>query len=250
MLGVTRLHAGRGGSAGRQALDYYLVYPQTPQGEHPRQPEGIVVEEFVLDADYSAVCLNSTGWTSKDCRWWSPSAFSRAMRVDTSLRSRVVPTARHEAEAIYRRLGGDELPDEKTLRAYFNDGEPLSTSPPLRLSPDQVTAGFYETRVYRILFANGLGKDGVADLRGAWRMKIIGDVADPQARVIGTGHLRVGDDAFTWDLRRIGAGAAWCVDLTADLAGSCGDAIGSVLRALTTGLREQGLIPVTIERFS
>ncbi|GAB3986465.1 hypothetical protein [Plantactinospora veratri] len=66
--------------------------------------------------------------------------------------------------------------------------------------------------------------------------------------VVGTARRRVGADAFTWELRRIGAGAAWCLDLTADLAGSRDDAVGPLLRELTTAARIAGLIPVTIER--
>jgi hypothetical protein len=269
MLGVTTSQAGRGRPADWEAgsgivrrsgqaapalaarvpppsLDYYLIYPQGPSTE----PEGILVEEFVLTADYAAACLNSTGWTSSDRHWWNSSAFSRGVRVDADLRSRVAGVPRHEVELVYRRLGGGELPDEGTLRTYFRDGEPLATSAPLRLSRRQVAAGFHETRVYRILFANELGRDGLADLRATWQMTITGDFADPQARVIGTAHVRVGDDAFTWDLRRISLGAAWCLDLTANLAGDCADALGPLLRALTTVMRAQGLIPVTIERFS
>lgn len=240
MLGVTP----------QPSLDYYLIHPHRPDGEHSTQAEGIVVEEFVLAEDCSAACLNSAGWTPRDRRWWSSSAVSRGIRVDANLRHRVVGISRHDVEMIYRQLGGGELPDEETLRSYFHDGEPLSTAAPLRLGPGQVAAGFQDTRVYRILFANELGKDELADLQATWRMTITGDFADPQARVIGTAHLRVRDDAFTWDLRRIGTGAAWCLDLTANLASSCADAIGPLLRELTTVMRKQGLIPVTIERFS
>lgn len=68
--------------------------------------------------------------------------------------------------------------------------------------------------------------------------------------MIGTAHLAVADDLFTWDLRRIGPGVAWCLDLTAYLGGSSGEAIGPVLRELTTVMRQHGLIPMTIERFS
>ncbi|MFC5946231.1 hypothetical protein ACFPZ4_32830, partial [Micromonospora harpali] len=61
---------------------------------------------------------------------------------------------------------------------------------------------------------------------------------------------RVGDDAFTWHLRRIGAGGPWCLDLTAELAGGRVDAVRPMLRELTTTLRMAGLLPVTVERFS
>ncbi|NJC71243.1 hypothetical protein HC031_16200 [Planosporangium thailandense] len=225
------------------SLDYYLIHGSA--GE----PEVILVEEFVLGEDHSAVRLDSAGWTSTDRRWRGSAAVSRGIRVDANLRSRVVATSRPDVEIIFRQLGGGELPDEETLRGYVHDGEPLSTSAPLRLGSGRAAAGFREKRVYRILFANDLGADGLAILQAGWRMTRPENVADPQGRVVGTAHLHVGDDSFAWDLRRIGIGAAWCVDLTANLV-SRGDAIGPLLRELTTTMRRQGLIPVTIERFS
>ena len=67
---------------------------------------------------------------------------------------------------------------------------------------------------------------------------------------VGGLHLMVVCGSVLWLLRRISLGAAWCLDLTANLAGDRGDALGPMLRALTTVMRAQGLIPVTIERFS
>lgn len=243
-----RPEAARGLAArpGQPSLDYYLIHPDRGSAT---QPAGILVEEFVLAEDYSAVRLDSTGWTPKGRHWWSSAAFSRAVRINANLRGRVVATTRREAEITHRQLGGGELPAEETLRTYFHDGEPLSTSAPLRLRPDQVTAGFHDTRSYRILFANELDRDGLANLQATWRMAVTDDLADPRARIVGTAHLRVGDDAFTWDLRRIGPGVAWCLDLTTNLATGSGATIGPLLRELTTAMRTQGLIPVTIERF-
>jgi hypothetical protein len=188
-------------------LDYYLIDGAT---------EGIVVEEFVRAADHTTVGLDTAGWTPADASWWSSAAFSRAMRGDPHLRARVVAGDREAAEAAYRRLGGGALPDEATLRGYFRDRLPLATAPPLRLRQE------HGTRVYRVLLAGDPRPDRVA----AWP---------------ATG------DQFTWELRRIGGGIAWAVDVTARLAGS-DEAVGPLLRELTAAARRQGLIPVTTER--
>ncbi|WP_139135675.1 hypothetical protein [Micromonospora yangpuensis] len=240
--------------AGDGSLDYYLVRP-AGDGRSARRdggvgaPDGILVEEFVLDREHCAVRLDSAGWTAGERRWWRAAAFSRAVRSDPAVRARVVPVDRDEAAAVLRLFGGADLPDERTLRGYFRDGTPLRTAAPLRLG-GEVTAGFHDTRVHRILFANDLTPPGLADLRARWPLTVTGDLADPLARVIGTAELRVGDDAFRWELRRIGTVSAWCVDLTSDLAGPHDDALRPMLRQLTTAMRRQGLIPVTIERFA
>jgi len=172
----------------------------------------ILVEEFVLDSDHVAVAINGTQWT--DGQWLSSAVLSVHVRGDAHLRSRVVTVDRPQAQAAYRRLGGGDLPDEATQR-----------------------------RVYRVLFAGDLDADGLAALRYRWRMPPSGD-----PRVPGAARMsRAGDD-FTWQLRRISSGVAWCVDLTACLTG---DAAGvrPVLLELTAAARGQGLIPVTIERF-
>ncbi|MER5705621.1 hypothetical protein ABT023_27255 [Micromonospora sp. NPDC002296] len=228
------------------ALDYYLVHPDGSA----TAPEGLVVEEFVLGEDCAAVRLDSAAWTPADGHWWDCAAFSRSIRVDAELRRRVVGVPRHEAATAYRRLGGGELPDEEALRGHFHDGQPLSTAAPLRLNPRPAGTGPRDSRVYRVLFAADLRPDGLANLGGVWRMASTGDPADPQARIIGVAARRVGADSFTWHLRRIGGGGPWCLDLTADLAAGGGGPLGPLLRELTTTLRMQGLIPVTIERFS
>ncbi|NBE84169.1 hypothetical protein [Micromonospora rubida] len=230
------------------ALDYYLVHPDGPGGS-VAAPEGLVVEEFVLGEDWAAVRLDSAAWTPADGHWWDCAAFSRSIRVDAHLRRRVVGVPRHEAATAYRLLGGGELPGEEALRGHFHDGQPLSRAAPLRLNPHPAGAGMRDSRVYRVLFAADLRPDGLANLRGGWRMASTGDPADPEARVIGVASRRVGADSFTWHLRRIGAGGPWCLDLSADLAGGA-DPLGPLLRELTAALRMQGLIPVTIERFS
>jgi hypothetical protein len=219
-------------------LDYYLVLPRT---QDRVRPDALVVEEFVLAEDCSALGLDTACWSPGDGGWWSSAAFSRSMRAGPDLRARVVPVSRAEAALAFRRLGGGELPDEQTLRTHFRDRAPLATSAPLRL-----TAGPDDNRVYRILFANELSPDGLARLRNLWRMRS----TDADRRVIGTGQLRVAEDVFRWDLRRVGPGVAWCLDVTANLGSRSGHAIEPLLRALTTAVRQQGLIPVTIERFS
>jgi len=50
------------------------------------------------------------------------------------------------------------------------------------------------------------------------------------------------------EVRRIGAGIAWCLDLTAFLR--TGAALGPLLRELTAIMRRHGMIPVTVERFA
>jgi hypothetical protein len=169
----------------------------------------------VLAGDYSAANLNSAAWTPEDGRWWSAPAFSQQLRIDPWLRGRAVPAPRSAAAAVYRRLGGGELPCEEVLRGYFGEGTPLS-APPLRLDTVPVAAGGDQTRVYRILFAKDLGAAGLANLWEAWRM----EPAGARTGVVGTARRCAGGDVFSWDLRRIGTGAAWCVDLTASLPGT------------------------------
>ncbi|WP_203924176.1 hypothetical protein [Rugosimonospora africana] len=172
------------------------------------------------------------------------------MRVDPALRARVVPVGRNDAEAAYRQLGGGDLPDETTLRTHFDGYEPLADSAPLHLGSGDVPDGFIDKRVYRILFAKELSAERLANLVTLWQLAPVDDLTDPRARVLGTASRHVSDDVFTWDLRRIGASVAWCVDLTAYLRDSSGSGIGPMLRELRTDMRRQGLIPVTVERFS
>jgi hypothetical protein len=219
----------------RPSLDYYLIGPDN----------GIVVEEFVLADDHTAVGLRGTGWTPADRRWWSSAEFSRAMRADPALRARVAAASRADVEIAYRRLGGGDLPDEPTLRGYFRDCEPLATSAPLLLGTGPVPDGYREKRLYRVLLAGGLTPERLADLRAVWQMETA-----PSDRVAGTARLPVGDDLFSWELRRVGPGVAWSLDLTACLVSDSGAGLGALLRELTTVLRHHGLIPVTIERFA
>jgi hypothetical protein len=233
--------------AGAYALDYYLVLPDSGTSTAPA--DGIVVEEFVLADDHTAIGLDSAGWTAADGDWWSSAAFSREMRREPELRRRVVAVPRRDAEVVYRRLGGGELPGEAALRSRFHDREPLG-DPPLLLNSPEVPDGFHDKRLYRVLFAGDLGRDRLTHLQAIWRMTLCDDFADPRTRVVGTASLSVADDLFGWDLRRIGPGVAWSLDLTACLAGRSDDAVRPLLRELTTVMRHEGLIPATIERFS
>jgi hypothetical protein len=229
-------------------LDYYLIF-SVRGGGSTAAVDGILVETFVLADDHTTVALNSAGWTPAGLRWSSAATLSRELRRDPALRARVLAAHRRDVEILYRRLGGGELPDESTLRTYFDKPLSLGVSAPLRLSPPEVPDGFHDKRVYRILFANDLSAESLPLLRAAWQMTLANDLPDPRAGVVGTASRRVADDVFTWDLRRIGGAVAWCVDLTAYLRTTRDDAIRALLRELTTELRQCGLIPVTIERF-
>ncbi|MFF5051811.1 hypothetical protein ACFY1S_01325 [Micromonospora sp. NPDC000663] len=227
------------GTAAR-ALDYYLVLA----GQSGPEVRGIVVEEFVRHGDHTTAGLDSAGWTASDDGWWNSASFSRDMRGDPEVRARVMPTSRQVAESVHRRLGGVDLPAEAVLRTYFRDRLDLASAPPLRLGPAQPPSGFLERRVYRVLFAGDLRPEQVAHLRSRWTGGCDGGSH-------ASGHLDDGGTLFTWDLRRIGRGLAWCVDLTVLMrSGATDTAVGGALSELTDALREQGLIPVTTERFA
>ncbi|XVQ83517.1 hypothetical protein ACQP2K_32495 [Microbispora siamensis] len=225
------------------ALDYYLI--MSAAGADGARAEGVVVEEFALTGDFRTVGLDTAGWTAADGAWWSSAAFGRAMREDPGLRARARAVSRTEAEAAYRGLGGGELPGETRLRALFRDRRPLPDSPPLRLSPPRVPDGFHDTRVYRVLFAGEPHLSRLADV-----VTLAREAGDPRTRIIGMGELRTDPDVFTWEVRRIGPGVACCLDLTAHLGTASGQALGPLLRRLTTAMRHAGPIPVTVERFS
>ncbi|MCW3815072.1 hypothetical protein ONA91_11455 [Micromonospora sp. DR5-3] len=218
---------------GSATLDYYLLQAEADEVE----ATGLLVEEFVLADDLSAARLRSAGWTPADGGWWSSAAYARAVRTDPRLRARLAAVDRATAEATYRRLGGGNLPDEDELRDRFRDDVPLATGAPLRLSagPD----------VHRILFAGELDDRRLARLGALLRLD---DPDGARPGVVGTGRLRVNDTNVRWDLRRVGGGIAWCLDVTAEPAG--GDGLPWVLRQLIGVARGHGLIPATIERLA
>ncbi|PYC69920.1 hypothetical protein C7C45_14620 [Micromonospora arborensis] len=226
------------------SLDYYLVLPGQDERDPTTAVEGIVVEEFTRQHDYSTTGLDSAGWTPTS-GWWSSASLSRAIRTDPETLARVVPTSRREAESVYRTLGGEQLPDDAVLRTYFLDHQPIATAPPLRLGPAQPPAGFHERRVYRVLFAKDLRAEQVTSLWAAWRTPVDGTNASA-----ASGRLEKDGDQLTWDLRRVGHTLAWCLDVTVLLSTATADAVGSTLSDLTSVLRQHGLIPVTTERFS
>jgi hypothetical protein len=210
------------GRAAGGPLDYYLLLGADAG------VTGILVEEFVRGPDHSAIGLHSAVWTPEASRWRSSASFSRALRTDPVLLARVTPTDRSAAEAAYQRLSSGQLPGAATLRAGFSDYAPFAVAPPLRLGPTQPPQGFREKRVYRVLFAAGQAPPG-------------GEFA---------GRRRSGDDLFAWQLRRVGQGIGWGLDLTVLLATTVDDTVGPVLHELTSVVRRQGLIPVTTERFA
>ncbi|GGL20540.1 hypothetical protein [Mangrovihabitans endophyticus] len=224
------------------ALHYYVVY------DDAGVPEGLLAEEFLLAADHSSAGLVSGGWSRSEGRWHDASATSRRLRLDAALRKRVTPVNRTTAATLYRDLCGADLPHEPALRAYFGApaAQPASALP---LTGCEPRPGFRETRVYRILFADELSPDGLAALSEAWQMPVTGDLADPEVRILGAVRRQVAGDTFRWDLRRVAAGAAWGLDVTCDLRGDRDEAVGVLLRGLTTQMRQQGMIPVTIDRF-
>ncbi|MGW5557638.1 hypothetical protein ACWER9_10495 [Micromonospora sp. NPDC003944] len=224
----------------RPPLDYYLVGVRTPGST----VDGVLVEEFTRHHDFTTTGLDSAGWTPQ-AGWWSSAALSRGMRTDPEVLARVLPASRQEAEAVYRALGGGQLPGETVLRTHFRDHQSIATTPPLRLGPVQPPAGFHERRVYRVLFVKDLDAEQVASLRTAWRTP-----ADDPSASAASGHRDTGTEQITWDLRRVGRHLAWGLDLTVLLSTGATEAVGSTLAELTTVLREHGLIPVTTERFS
>ncbi|MGS2615972.1 hypothetical protein ACVCAH_15825 [Micromonospora sp. LZ34] len=230
--------------AGRPpALDYYVILAG---GRPPGAVEGIVVEEFVRNDDWSTSGLRTAGWTAADGHWWSSAAFSRGMRTDPELRERVTPVDRRVADAVHRRLGARHLPTGPVLRTHFRDHEVFATAAPLRLGPADPPAGCHERRVYRVLFAKDLPDDRLAGLAARWG-RVAGDAG---AQGMPAGRLRRGADRFSWQLRRVGRTIAWCLDLTVLLATADDGTVGPVLRELTSAVREHGLIPVTTERFA
>ncbi|MEU6076225.1 hypothetical protein [Micromonospora sp. NPDC047074] len=214
-------------------FDYYLLRAEAGDGP----ATGLLVEEFVLGDDLSAVCLRSAGWAPAE-GWWSSAGFARAIRTDPRLRARLTAVDRPAAEATHRRLGGGSLPDEETLRGHFRDDAPLTSGAPLRLGagPD----------VHRILFAGAPDGHQIARLSARLRMNDVPGPGGPDPGVAGTGGLRVNDTNLRWDLRRVGGGIAWCIDVTSEPAG--GDALRWLLRQLIDIARGHDLVPATIER--
>ncbi|PGH45273.1 hypothetical protein COO58_13190 [Micromonospora sp. WMMA1996] len=211
-------------------LDYYqLLAPADGV------PLGLLVEEFELADDLSATRLRSAGWTPSDGGWWSSRAFARALRARPDVRARVRAVTRTAAEDTYARLGGGALPDEDTLRDRFRDDLTLAVAEPLRLGAGPA--------VHRVLFAGDLDAGRLAALVASLPADGVADAGPAGPGVVATGRT---PDAARWEVRRVGGGVAWCVDVTAE-RGS-GAHLRTLLGAVTTVGRRHGLIPTTIER--
>jgi hypothetical protein len=228
-----------GGKVGDDALlDYYLIFAAPGDRDRGTPPLGIMVEEFVLCDDYTAAGIDSVEWSAPTASWGGSSASSRDLRTDAQLRARVIAVSRHDAGRAYQAGGGGELPREAEIRALFRKRQPLPAAAPLNL-------GTTRSRHYRVLFAGEPRDLGI--VRSALRLE---PVDDPLARVVGTATVTAAGHTFTWDLRRIGPGIAWCLDVTVRLGAGPESAIGALLHHHRQAIREQGLIPVTIERFA
>jgi hypothetical protein len=227
------------GGADDASLDYYLTFATPADRDRGAPPLGILVEEFVLCDDYTAAGIDSVEWSSATGAWGGSSTSSRDIRADALPRSRVIAVSRRDTGDAYKASGGGELPSEAEMRALFGERQPLPAAAPLDL-------GATGSRLYRVLFAGELGGRGLANVRSALRLEL---VDDPLARVVGTATATAAGHGFTWELRRIGPGIAWCLDVTVRLGPGPESAVGALLHHHRQAIRGQGLIPVTIERF-
>ncbi|MER6507403.1 hypothetical protein ABT158_11350 [Nonomuraea sp. NPDC001636] len=223
-------------------LDYYLIY--AADRGRGTLPLGILVEEFVLCDDYTAAGIDCAEWTAECGEWRESPGSSRAIRADPALRDRVLPVTRRDARETYSMLGGGALPEEAELRAFFQYRQALPAAAPLDLGSSPSA----QTRRYRILFAGELGERGLANVSTVLRLEPPRE--NPRARIAGTATATAAGHTFTWELRRIGPGIAWCLDVTVRLSAGPLAAIGALLHHHRQAIRGQGLIPVTIERFA
>ncbi|MEU8266630.1 hypothetical protein AB0B89_05635 [Sphaerisporangium sp. NPDC049002] len=227
-------------------LDYYLIFATAGDRRRGAPPSGVLVEEFLLHDDHTAAGIGSAGWTPATGAWRSSPALSREIRTDALLRERVLPVSRADAAGACTMLGGGALPQEARLRGFFGDCQALPTAAPLDLGSPDGGGG----RHYRILFAGDVHEPGLTNLRASLRLEPVGDPADPRAQVIGTATATPAGHTLTWELRRIGPGIAWCLDVTVSPGAGPASAVGALLHHHRQAMRGQGLIPVTIERFA
>ncbi|GAA1652028.1 hypothetical protein [Catellatospora bangladeshensis] len=227
-------------------LDYYLVYANARARDRALPPEGIVLEEFVLRPDGTTSALDSAGWTAAGGTWWSAVAFSRGLRTDARLRARVTPADRAGAQTAYQTACGAKLPAEPELRRHFLDRLELPASAPSPLVPTQTTT---ERRIYRVLLAGELPEPGREALRSGWRMQPFDRVDDAAHRIAGRTRRTLDGQTVTWTLRQVGTEADWAVDLSTDRSDdSSTPTLAPLLNRLRTEARDQGLIPVTVDR--
>ncbi|GAA2900558.1 hypothetical protein Acy02nite_85460 [Actinoplanes cyaneus] len=212
-------------------MDYYLL-----------AGDAILVEEFAYGEDHVTVGLAGAMWSAGDTGWRGTGAFGQFLRTDDDLLSVLTPIRRDRAARVLRDLDGGVLPSELELRARFGDWVRFSNAAPLRLGSGETPQGYAEKRVYRVLFAKEPRAAQLAELSAAWRGSTPGGLP--------SGKGRAGNHLFTWNLRRVGRGIAWGLDVTMLLGLESPDLAGAVLRKLTADVRERGLVPVTTERFA
>jgi len=68
--------------------------------------------------------------------------------------------------------------------------------------------------------------------------------------VVGRTTRTVDRHRADWELRRIGPGIGWSVDVTVFLGDAPDTAIGALLRALRQEMRLHGMLPASVERFA
>ncbi|WP_171055654.1 hypothetical protein, partial [Nonomuraea sp. KC401] len=167
---------------------------------------------------------------------------SRALRSDAGLRARMTAVDRRAAAEAYTRVCGGELPSEPELRTR-SERQPLPGETPLDLGTLGGSSG--GARRYRILFAGELDAGALASARTALRLEPSDD-----PRVAGAASAGADGHGFSWELRRIGTGIAWCVDVTARLGPAPATALGTLLHHHRQAVRALGPVPVTVERFA
>jgi hypothetical protein len=188
------------------------------------------------------VGLGGAIWAAGDDRWRGAGSFGRILRTNEELHGMVTPVRRERAAAVYAGLGGGALPGPGELRERFGKWVRFANAAPLRLGADDPPDGFLEKRIYRVLFAKEPRAAQLTELSAAWRGSTDGGMP--------SGIGRAGEHLFSWNLRRVGRGIAWGLDVTVLLRGENAELAGAVLRKLTADVRERGLIPVTTERFA
>ncbi|BCJ77130.1 hypothetical protein CS0771_66740 [Catellatospora sp. IY07-71] len=222
-------------------LDYYLLLRPADD-----RVEGVVIEEFSVRDDGTVSGLDTSAWTVDTGGWWSSAEFGAAMRADPAVRGRLRPVHRDAAETAYRLLSGGALDEEAVLRLNFLDHRRLPNAAPLSLN-DGPEPG---SRVYRILFAGDFSAAALDELRAAWQLVPVDPALDPLGRVVGRTQGTAGAHDVAWELRRIGAGLGWAVDVTVRLREGDHETVPAALYELRQEARACGLLPVTVERFA
>ena len=224
-------------------LDYYRV-----AAAESARAEAILVEELVLRDDGTAIGIDSVLWTAVSRAWQAASEFSRDLRIERACANGSGPSTARPPRPCSGCSAGTSC---RTRRCC---GPGSATSCRCRPRPccgsgrGRRRPGFRERRVYRILFAGELDRGGLRCLRTRWLLDPVEPAADPTGQIAGRARRTVDDHELVWELRRVGAGLGWAVDVTADLADAPVAAALAVLRELRQQARAEGLVPVTVER--